>query len=119
MTEQPDTAAALREKDALIAQQAATIEASHEHYSFTADELLAVAGAIGSTRFMDPPDGGDVTLAEQVKRMSAALTAAEAERDRAREALEAAKGWLEGWASAERELAVIDAALSTAKGLGE
>lgn len=44
-------------------------------------EVEAVSGAIGSVRFMDPPDGGDVPIAEQVARMSAALTAAEAERD--------------------------------------
>lgn len=42
-------------------------------------EGAAVSKAIGSVRFMDPPDGGDVSLAEQVARMSAALTAAEAE----------------------------------------
>lgn len=32
-------------------------------------ELSAVSAAIGSVRWMDPPDGGDVTLAEQVARM--------------------------------------------------
>lgn len=32
-------------------------------------ELNAVSAAIGSPRFMDPPDGGDVPLAEQVRRM--------------------------------------------------
>lgn len=32
-------------------------------------ELSAVSSAIGSVRWMDPPDGGDVTLAEQVARM--------------------------------------------------
>lgn len=42
------------------------------------DELSAVSSAIGTVRFMDPPDGGDVTLAEQVARMHAALGAAEA-----------------------------------------
>lgn len=32
-----------------------------------------VSAAIGSCEFMDPPDGGDVSLAEQVRRMRAAL----------------------------------------------
>lgn len=32
----------------------------------------AVAEAIGTSEFMDPPDGGDVPLAEQVRRMSEA-----------------------------------------------
>lgn len=41
-------------------------------------ELSAVSSAIGSVRFMDPPDGGSVTLAEQVSRMRAELEALEA-----------------------------------------
>ncbi|MBN7763532.1 hypothetical protein JYP52_20540 [Nitratireductor aquibiodomus] len=32
------------------------------------------------------------------------------------EALKQARGWLQGWASAEREIAIIDAALSKATG---
>jgi hypothetical protein len=40
-------------------------------------ELHAVSVAIGSVRFMDPPDGGDVSLAEQVSRQGAALESAE------------------------------------------
>lgn len=32
-------------------------------------ELSAVSSAIGSVRWMDLPDGGDVSLAEQVARM--------------------------------------------------
>lgn len=42
------------------------------------DELNAISRIMGSS-FMDPPDGGDVTLVEQVQRMRAALSAAEAE----------------------------------------
>lgn len=41
-------------------------------------ETTAISAAIGSVRFMDPPDGGDVSLAEQVARMRSALEAAEA-----------------------------------------
>lgn len=40
-------------------------------------QLDAISAAIGSTRFMDPPDGGDVSLAEQVRRMREALGEAE------------------------------------------
>lgn len=40
-------------------------------------ELSEVSGAIGSVRWMDPPDGGDVSMAEQVRRMRADLEAAE------------------------------------------
>jgi len=35
------------------------------------------------------------------------------------EALRAAKTWLEGWASAESELAIIDAAISKAEGTSQ
>ena len=43
------------------------------------NELSAVATAIGTVEFMDPPDGGDVSLSEQVSRMRAALSAAREE----------------------------------------
>ncbi|MBA4220141.1 MAG: hypothetical protein C0458_05355 [Methylobacterium sp.] len=84
---------------ALIAQQAAELERVHRSHLNTkaSRERWKVS-----------------TFKEQRR-----ATAAEAERDRLREALRAAKGWLEGWASAERELAVIDAALSTAKERGD
>lgn len=36
-------------------------------------ECAAVSAAIGGADFMDPPDGGDVPLSEQVRRMRAAL----------------------------------------------
>lgn len=34
------------------------------------EQLDAVSAAICSSRWMDPPDGGDVSLAEQVRRMA-------------------------------------------------
>lgn len=40
-------------------------------------ELDEVANAIGSVRWMDPPDGGNVSLGEQVRRMREDLDAAE------------------------------------------
>lgn len=40
-------------------------------------EIHAVVEAIGTTRFLDPPDGGEVLLAEQVRRMREALEKAE------------------------------------------
>jgi len=39
-------------------------------------ECDAVSAAIGGCEFLDPPDGGDVPLSEQVRRMREALTAA-------------------------------------------
>ncbi len=44
-------------------------------------ELTSVSIAIGSNRWLDPPDGGDVSLAEQVTRMRATLEKAERERE--------------------------------------
>lgn len=41
------------------------------------------------------------------------LLALRAENERLKEALKAAKTWLTGWASAEKELAIIDAALKS------
>lgn len=57
-------------------------------------ELNAISAAIGTTQFMDPPDGGDVSLAEQVKRMRETLTTAERARDEALSALRACHRFL-------------------------
>ncbi|TGP34051.1 MULTISPECIES: hypothetical protein [unclassified Mesorhizobium] len=50
-------------------------------------ETGAISAAISSVRFMDPPDGGDVSLSEQVSRMREALDSAEAAIARAGEAV--------------------------------
>jgi len=42
------------------------------------DCVNAVSAAIGTVRFMDPPDGGCTSLAEQVQRMREELEASEA-----------------------------------------
>lgn len=55
----------------------------------TEAEIEAVAAALGSPRFMDPPDGGDVSIAEQVRRMREQLEKVE----KAARAVEA--WWLE------------------------
>lgn len=57
-------------------------------------ECAAVSSAIGTVRYMDPPDGGDVSLAEQVRRMSARIDTLTAQLDRAREALRELQGRL-------------------------
>lgn len=62
-------------KEAATALQAAQKEIERltgERWAFED----AVSQAIGSPRFMDPPDGGDVSLPEQVDRMCKALEAA-------------------------------------------
>ncbi len=55
-------------------------------------QLTSVSIAIGSNRWLDPPDGGDVSLAEQVTRMREALEAAEAASGRTRCGIAARKG---------------------------
>lgn len=73
-----------------------------------ARELDAVSGAIGTVRFMDPPDGGDVPLSEQVRRMSSALTQAERQRD---EAVGLLREWMGTWfvdADSRGESAIAD-----------
>lgn len=52
-------------------------EAAEAHVAELVGALANVAAAIGSVRFMDPPDGGDVSLSEQVRRMRVALEVAE------------------------------------------
>jgi hypothetical protein len=42
-------------------------------------DLSEISAAIGTTRYMDPPDGGGVSLAEQVRRMKAELAVAHQE----------------------------------------
>lgn len=63
---------------------AATLSAQEAEIERLHAEANAVSAAIGSPRFMDPPDGGSVTLAEQVERMRHALESAEAEVARLR-----------------------------------
>ena len=58
-------------------------KAEAEFGSFQRD----ISNAIKTTRFLDPPDGGDVSLPEQVNRMGDALAKAEAERNEAIQAL--------------------------------
>ena len=44
-----------------------------EWYSNSLDQLGAVSAAIPGVLYMDPPDGGSVTLGEQVSRMAARI----------------------------------------------
>ncbi|TRD03830.1 hypothetical protein FJV76_14440 [Mesorhizobium sp. WSM4303] len=74
-----------REAASILSSQAAEIERLKAELGEamlvigTQDSALhAVSAAIGSVRFMDPPDGGSVTLAEQVARMRQELERAEA-----------------------------------------
>ena len=61
----------------------AALRAENERLKTERDsELAAVSAAIGTTEFMDPPDGGSPTLAEQVGRMRAELAALRAENER-------------------------------------
>ena len=53
-----------------------------------ADIGASISTAIGSNRWLDLPDGGDVSLAEQVTRMREALESAETELARLRSTTE-------------------------------
>lgn len=48
----------------------------YSHRALT-ERLSQIMGARFGARFMDPPDGGDVPIHEQVERMADALLAAE------------------------------------------
>ncbi len=54
------------EAAALIRSQSAEIDEYRQHEN-------EVSAAIGTTAYLDPTDGGDVSLAEQVRRMSAEI----------------------------------------------
>ncbi|WP_303718052.1 hypothetical protein [Brevundimonas naejangsanensis] len=70
--------AALRaEGEARAKAHAKELAGLYDRSSTAEAELDAVSSAIGTVRFMDPPDGGDVHLSEQVRRMASALTEAE------------------------------------------
>jgi hypothetical protein len=77
-------------------------ESYFEDLSILRPDGLAVAVAVHN---------GNITP-DEVKANAFVLAAA----PEMREALKLAKTWLEGWASAERELAIIDAALLKAEG---
>ena len=72
-----------------------------------------ISGAIGSNRFLDPPDGGSVTFAEQVTRMRQALETAEKRACFFEEAVAPLKSVAEKLEAAERSeqeaLALADA----------
>lgn len=56
------------------------------------------------------------TLEDDNQRLAADLAAVRAEIERLRRALLLAREWLSGWASAEKEICAIDAALSATDG---
>lgn len=76
--------ALLAERDALL-RQADTLT---EWYSNSLDVISDITAALPGTQYMDPPDGGDVSVPEQVRRM-----AKDAERYR----------WMRAVVIAERE----------------
>lgn len=92
--------------DALLAQAAELAEANRWGEILEAEQN-AIAAKLPGVRFMDPPDGGSPSLAEQVKRMREALDAAERERDEALAALKASEEALDeridtAWADGAR-----------------
>jgi len=54
---------------------------AHEKYQECLTELQDIALCIGTTRYMDPHDGGNPSLAEQVKRMKADVDQCHDQRD--------------------------------------
>ena len=65
--------AALRAADAEAEEPDAAASKDHGIASAEQAQQQAVSDAIGTTEYLDPPDGGDVPLSEQVRRMRAEL----------------------------------------------
>jgi hypothetical protein len=88
-------------------------DAGYDDLTSLEEYEIKLSSAIGTCRFMDPPDGGDVSLIEQVRRMRSALKEAEAGRsdattiDAPLSAVEKARLALEG-AREELERVAID-----------
>jgi hypothetical protein len=73
-----DRAEATRADAEMVDALASLSQSGGRPQSDAQKELNDIAVAIGSNRFLDPPDGGSVSLAEQVTRMRQALEKAEA-----------------------------------------
>lgn len=52
-----------------VAQLAADLRTSDDIIDAQSRELVEVSEAIGTDAYLDPPDGGSVSLGEQVRRM--------------------------------------------------
>ena len=85
MSERDDIVTRLRTDDAsddLLISAASLLETDDDEIERLRAEVArltaeqdAVSAAIGTNEYMDPPDGGNVSLAEQVRRMRDALLA--------------------------------------------
>ena len=58
--------ALLAERDALLHQ----VDTLTEWYSNSLDVIREITAALPCAHYMDPPDGGDVSVPEQVRRMA-------------------------------------------------
>lgn len=58
--------ALLAERDALLRQ----VDTLTEWYSNSLDVINEITAALPGAHYMDPPDGGDVSVPEQVRRMA-------------------------------------------------
>ena len=97
--------ALLAERDARLLQ----IDTLAEWYSNSLDVINEITAALPGAHYMDPPDGGDVSVPEQVRRM-----AKDAERYRwLREFIDQSPQAIEHLACSDGDLIddVIDAAL--------
>lgn len=97
--------ALLAERDALLRQ----VDTLAEWYSNSLDVINEITAALPGAHYMDPPDGGDVSVPEQVRRM-----AKDAERYRwLREFIDQSPQAIEHLACSDGDLIddVIDAAL--------
>jgi hypothetical protein len=75
----------LRRLEDAFATLRAQLAEAESRYDIADRSLTEVSAAIGTVEWMDPPDGGDVSLGEQVRRMRVALTEARvalAEKDK-------------------------------------
>jgi hypothetical protein len=65
-----DSIITLRKQVAILDEQVEAANAEIKHLK-ASDELQECANLLPDSRYMDPPDGGSPTIAEQLKRMIA------------------------------------------------
>ncbi|HCF2959110.1 TPA: hypothetical protein NIB40_004872 [Pseudomonas aeruginosa] len=76
--------------NALLKAEKYAYKDKQKHYEWLAEDLKECASALPCTYYMDPPDGGNVSIPEQIRRMAKDAARYRALRD---------EGYLHNWAS--------------------
>lgn len=76
--------------NALLKAEKYAYKDKQKHYEWLEEDLKECASALSGTYYMDPPDGGNVSISEQIRRMAKDAARYRGLRD---------EGYLHNWAS--------------------